>query len=239
MPRKSLVDVVADELLDQIVAGDLAVGDALPTEAELGEKFEVSRVTVREALRALSSRGIVRVMSGIGSVVAPLSQWQSLDAILRYTSARGDDGDVALQLIAVRRMFETEAASWAATRLVATDLTELASALALMEDAHARADVAAFVAADLRFHDIILRGAGNVFLAALFRPLASVLAERRAETSRVPEIQDHAIVEHRAVLQALRARDADGARRSMDHHMQQTLDDLRKYVLQKSGSRTG
>lgn len=231
MPRKSLVFVVADSLLDQIVDGDLDVGSALPSEAEIGATYDVSRVTVREALRILSTQGIIRVASGKGSVVNPLDEWQALAAILRYRSARGDDGDVATQLIAVRRMFETEAAAMAAARLTDGALADLAICVETMATASAAGDVDAFVVADLRFHDVILRGSGNVFLAALFEPLTRVLAERRAQTSRVPEIQQHAIAEHAAVLAALRDRDPVASRAAMDHHMQQTLDDLHTYVI--------
>ncbi len=235
MARKSLVSVVADALLDRIIDGDLDVGAPLPSEAEIGEAYDVSRVTVREALRVLTTQGIVRVTSGIGSVVNPLEDWQSLPAILRYRSARGDDGEVATQLIAVRRMFETEAAALAAAGLSESALDELADCVERMRRGHDESDVDAFVAADLRFHDVILRGSGNVFLSALFEPLTRVLAERRAQTSRVPEIQAHAIDEHTAVLQALRAKDPAGARTAMDHHMQQTLDDLRTFVLGARG----
>lgn len=231
MPRKSLVTEVADALLDRIIGGDLEAGSALPSEAEIGATYDVSRVTVREALRVLSTQGIVRVTSGIGSVVTPLDEWQSLPAILRYRSARGDDGEVATQLIAVRRMFETEAAALAAGRLSETALAELAECIDRMQAGHDAGDVEQFVAADLRFHDVILRGSGNVFLSALFEPLTRVLTERRAQTSRVPEIQRHAIAEHSAVLSALRAGEPAAARTAMDHHMQQTLDDLRQYVL--------
>lgn len=234
MPRKSLVLVVADALLDRIVSGDLDVGAPLPSEAEIGEAYDVSRVTVREALRVLTTQGIVRVTSGIGSVVTPLEDWQSLAAILRYRSARGNDGEVATQLIAVRRMFEAEAAALAAPRLNGAALDELASCVERMRGASGAGDVDAFVEADLRFHDLILRGSGNVFLAALFEPLTRVLAERRAQTSRVPEIQRHAIDEHAAVLAALREGDAVRARAAMEHHMQQTLQDLHTYVLAES-----
>lgn len=103
-----------------------------------------------------------------------------------------------------------------------------------MRGASGAGDVDAFVEADLRFHDLILRGSGNVFLAALFEPLTRVLAERRAQTSRVPEIQRHAIDEHAAVLAALREGDAVRARAAMEHHMQQTLQDLHTYVLAES-----
>lgn len=235
MARKSLVSEVADALLDRIVAGDLDVGAALPSEAEIGDTYDVSRVTVREALRILTTQGIIHVTSGIGSVVNPVERWQSLALILRYRSARGDDGDVAIQLIAVRRMFETEAAALAAERISDGALAELETCIDVMRAASAERDVDAFVTADLRFHDIILRSSGNVFLAALFEPLTRVLAERRAQTSRVPQIQTHAIAEHEGVLDALRGRDAVRARAAMDRHMQQTLDDLKTYVLDTAG----
>lgn len=231
MARKSLVSVVADALLERIISGELDAGAALPSESEIGETYEVSRVTVREALRVLTTQGIVRVTSGIGSVVTPLDQWQSLAAILRYRSARGDDGEVATQLITVRRMFETEAAALASNRLTDGALSELSDCVHAMRQASATSDLTAFVAADLRFHDIILQGSGNVFLSALFEPLTRVMTERRAQTSSVPEIQAHAIDEHAAVLRALRSREPERARAAMDHHMQQTLDDLHTYVL--------
>ncbi len=237
MVRKSLVSVVADALLDRIVAGDLAIGDALPSEAEIGESFDVSRVTVREALRTLVTQGVIRVTSGIGSVVTPLAEWQSLPAILRYRSAHGEDGEVALQLIAVRRMFETEAAALAAGRLTDAALAELDACVGTMREASARDDVATFVAADLRFHDVILRGSGNVFLTALFEPLTRVLTERREQTSRVPEIQRHAIERHDAIIRALRSGESAAARTAMDEHMQQTRDDLAEYVLGTGGTR--
>lgn len=231
MARKSLVSVVAEALMDGIISGHPEVGEALPSEAEIGETHEVSRVTVREALRALSTQGIIRVTSGIGSVVNPVDEWQSLSAMLRYRSAQDDDGEVATQLIAVRRMFESEATALAAERLSEAALAELAICLATMSEASSAGDVDGFVDADLRFHDVILRGCGNVFLKAMFEPLTRVLAERRTQTSRVPEIQQHAIAEHAAVLAGLQERDPLRARAAMEHHMQQTLDDLRTYVL--------
>lgn len=85
--------------------------------------------------------------------------------------------------------------------------------------------------ADLAFHDVILRASGNIFLRVMFEPLTRVLAERRAQTSRVPEIQAHAIDEHSSVLAALRTGEAETARRAMDRHMDQTMDGLRRYVL--------
>lgn len=231
MPRKPLASTVADAVLDAIVAREYASGDSLPSEAELGALHDVSRITVREAIKTLQAKGVVQIVNGKGSFVNPVDEWVSLDAVLRVTSAGGRDGDVALQLIEVRRMLETGAAALAAARRTEHDLEVLEAHLAEMRGSHTRNDVDAFVAADLGFHDVILRASGNVFLRVMFEPLTRVLAERRAQTSRIVEIQANAIEEHASVLAALRTGDPERARRAMDEHMDQTVDDLRHYVL--------
>lgn len=228
--RKSLVNTVADDLLDGIIAGRFEPGGALPTEAEIGAEFDVSRVTVREALRTLSARGIVRVVSGVGSRVAPVEEWRSVSDALRFRAAHGDDTLVAEQLISTRRVIECEAAALAAPLIDDAALGECAACVDEMVAAAAAGDVDRFVDADLRFHAGILGASGNLFLGVLLAPLTEVLAERRAQTSRVPEIQEHAIAEHRGIVDALRTRDPDAARAAMDHHLQQTLGDFRRYV---------
>ena len=231
MARKSLVSVVADDILDQIIRGSLAIDGGLPSEAELGGVHEVSRMTVREAMKTLQAMGVVRVVSGTGSFVNPVARWTSLDAVLRVAAVGTSDVDVAVQLVEVRRMFETGAAALAASRCTEDDLQSLASQLELMRLAHEGGDVDAFVRADLAFHDVILHASGNVILGVLFEPLTRVMAERRTETSSVVEIQAHALVQHQGVLTALRAGDPEASRKAMDSHMDQTLADLRNYVL--------
>jgi DNA-binding GntR family transcriptional regulator len=69
-----------------------------------------------------------------------------------------------------------------------------------------------------------------MFLTAVFQPLHRVLAARRAETSAVPEIQEHAILMHERVVTALETGNPRAARDAMDEHMTQTLDDLVKFI---------
>ncbi|MCC5782457.1 MULTISPECIES: FadR/GntR family transcriptional regulator [Kocuria] len=231
MARPSLVDQVADALLDRIVAGDLPPGSVVPGEIDLSAEHQVSRMTVREAVRTLGAQRILRVERGRGTFVNPVSQWASLDAVIRAVSEGQDDAAAAVQLIELRRFLETGACELAAGRLSAAELAGLARDADAMEDAHRAQDVAAFVRADLRFHERILQASGNVFIAVLFAPLHRVLEERRAQTSRVPEIQAHAIDEHRRIVAALGSADPVRARQAMDEHMQQTLADLKTYVL--------
>ncbi|MDJ0334442.1 MAG: FadR/GntR family transcriptional regulator [Rhodoglobus sp.] len=232
MARKSLVSVVSDAVLDQIVSGEIAVDAALPTEAELGQTYDVSRMTVREALKTLQAQNVVRVVPGRGTYVTPISQWTDLAPVLRMASHGASQGEASLQLVEVRRMIETGAAALAATRRTDADLALLDVHLDDMRRGNASNDLELFVAGDIAFHDVILRATGNVFVGVLFDPLARVMREKRQQTSAVPEIQQHAIAEHESVLLAIRSGDPERARLAMDSHMTQTSNDLRRYVLQ-------
>lgn len=232
MARKSLVDVVADELLDRIVAGEFPPGSGVPGELELSARHEVSRMTVREAMKTLVARRILRVERGRGTFVNPLNQWSSLEAVLRFASEGQDDAAVAIQLIELRRMLETGAAEIAAGRIADEELVGMDEQLARMRAAHEANDVDRFVAADLAFHDLILHASGNVFVAVLFEPLTRILASRRAQTSKVVQIQINALAEHANIMDAMRSHDAERARLAMDRHMEQTLNDLKTYVLE-------
>lgn len=232
MARKSLVDEVADELLDRIVAGEFPPGSGVPGELELSARHEVSRMTVREAMKTLVARRILRVERGRGTFVNPLNQWSSMEAVLRAASEGQDDAAVAVQLIELRRMLETGAAELAAARITDEEVDAMERHLSDMRAAHDANDVDRFVAADLAFHDVILHASGNVFVAVLFEPLTRILASRRTQTSQVVQIQLNAIAEHANIMEAMRSHDTERARLAMDRHMEQTLNDLLKYVLQ-------
>ncbi|GHG51466.1 GntR family transcriptional regulator [Sinomonas cellulolyticus] len=224
---------VADDLLERIIAGEFPPGSPVPGELDLAERHEVSRMTVREAVKTLTAQNIVRVERGRGTFVNPVSRWSSLHAVLRATNEGTDGGDSAVKLIELRRMLETGAAELAAPRISDGELAELRGTVGLMRQARAAADLKRFVEADLAFHDLVLRASGNPFVVVVLEPLSQVLAERRSETSAVPVIQDHAIEMHEAVCAALAGHDPQAARAAMDAHMQQTLDDLKAYVLRR------
>ncbi|PPF10276.1 GntR family transcriptional regulator [Rathayibacter rathayi] len=231
MVRASLVTTVADAVLDDIVAGVVPIGSELPSEAALAAQHDVSRVTMREALKRLQGLGVLDVRRGKRGVVAPTSAWTDLEPILRVTAFGADPGLTELQLIEVREMIESGAAALAAARCSAKDLAELERMLRRMRTAHEESDVGAFVEADIAFHDVILRATGNVFVGVVLAPLSRVMREKRAQTSAVDAIQAHAIQQHTRVLAALRSGDAEASRTAMSAHMRQTADDFRAHVL--------
>jgi len=229
--RQSLVSMVSDDLLNRIVSSEFPPGSTLPGEQELTLQHEVSRMTVREAVKTLEAQSVVRIERGRGTFVNPLNLWTSMEAVLRATSEGKNDAAASIQLIELRRMLETGAAELAAPRMSAEELGALREHLQAMRAAHQANDVGHFVEADLAFHDVILHASGNVFLAVLLDPLSRVLAARRTQTSRVVEIQAHAIEEHARIVEALESGDTEKARLAMDSHMTQTLNDLKTYIL--------
>ncbi|QHC65827.1 FCD domain-containing protein [Rathayibacter sp. VKM Ac-2759] len=231
MPRPSLVSTVADALLDDIVAGRIPVGSELPSEAELALAHDVSRATMREALGRLQGLNVIDARRGKRGAVNPVERWSDLEPILRATSSGVDSEAASLHLIEVREMIETGAAALAATRRSEADLERMAAELDRMRTAHDEGDLAGFVAADIAFHDVILAATGNVFVAAVFAPLAKVMRSKREQTSALVQIQENALIKHRAVLDAIRSGDAEASRAAMADHIAQTAEDLRRYVL--------
>lgn len=233
MPRPSLVSTVADALLDDIVAGRIPVGSELPSEADLALRHDVSRATMREALGRLQGLNVIDARRGKRGSVNPVERWSDLEPILRATASGVDSEEASLQLIEVREMIETGASALAAVRRTEADLDRLEEELGRMVSAHDRGDLAAFVAADIAFHDVILAATGNVFVAAVFAPLAKVMRAKREQTSALVRIQENAIEKHRAVLDAIRSGDADASRAAMADHIAQTAEDLRRWVLHR------
>jgi DNA-binding FadR family transcriptional regulator len=222
----------ADDLLELVLDGTFPPGSKLPSEAELAERFGVSRLTMREAIRSLAATRVISVSHGKSSVITSADQWSPLDP--RLLLARGGvSGDPLLlpkRLIEARRMVEISAAELAAERRTDEQIAQMAGFVERMQAAHDEGDVARFVEADLAFHATIFEAVDNVFVDALFEPLEQVVRRLRAETSAVPDIRVHAIAWHAAILDKLVEGDPAGARESMRDHLFQTEDDMNAYL---------
>ena len=238
----ALADQIAERLLQSIIDQEFAPGSSLPAEAELAERFGASRLTVREAIRALRTQSVVRIQRGRGTLVNSPEQWTSLTALVRVANgataagdATGATGQAAERLLEARRMIEVGAAQLAADRRDEADLARLAEHIDGMRRAAAAGDVERFVADDIAFHDVIMQASGNLFVPALFGTFGPLLIEARRQTSAVPEIRINAIGHHVEILAALTGHDPEAARSAMERHMDQTLRDLRTHVTRSRG----
>lgn len=219
-PGGSRTDRVIDSIKSMIARGELRAGDRLPVEKDLAERLAVSRGSLREGVRALATLGVLETRQGDGTYVTALDPSMLLRPLGFYADLQGTAQ--AAQLLAVRRVLETEAAGLAATRLDDAGLAELDAILGAVDAVVARGSVdpEEFIDADAAFHRAIASASGNPALAGLVDALVTrTLRGRlwRAITERDSVGIAHA--EHRAVLDALHAHDPERARIRMAAHL--------------------
>ncbi|WP_153396492.1 FadR/GntR family transcriptional regulator [Ornithinicoccus halotolerans] len=227
--RTALADTVVARLLESIREGRYPVDARLPRESELAEDARVSRLTLREAVRVLRDKGVLRVEQGRGTFVNPPEHWSVLDPSLLHArlDRPGALAQAARQLTEARSLVEVGGAGLAAQRRSAEDLAALWGTVDRMRQAHEGGDVAGFSAADVAFHDTLAAAAGNPFLTGLLQPVRALLEEVRVATSTTAAMRDRAIEKHTEILRAVVAGDGEAARARMSEHMadtQQALD---------------
>src|SRR5256885_15926542 len=183
--RRGLADQLVEHLVAAILRGDHAPDSQLPPEDKLAEAFKVSRLTVREAVKALRHKGVLRVEQGRGTFVNQPSRWSPLDPDLLMARASSTEGtqDLAVKLTEARRLVEVGVAGIAAERHTPRDVEELRRALERMRTTSDRDDVDGFTEADLEFHELVMAAAANPFITALFEPLVDLLFEVRRAAS--------------------------------------------------------
>jgi DNA-binding FadR family transcriptional regulator len=204
-----LASVVVEDLAELIIDGTFAEGDVLPTEPELCEEFGFSRTVVREGLKLLEERGLVKVEQGRGTRVQPREGWNLLDpTVLRLALAHDEDLELLDDLMAVRRVLEREMTRSAASRLTDEDFAQLERALEEMEASYD--DYDRFRKLDVAFHAIILRESGNEVGLTIIRVIhAHGGVTRPLSSPPAREGLDRTMREHRAIYDALLARDGD------------------------------
>ena len=209
---------LAEALRHQILSGELREGDRLPVEPELSTTYGVSRSTVREALRVLSSQYLVtttRGVSGGSFVVHPnVSQLSGmLEAGLGLLAM--SRGVSAADLLEARDLVEVPAAGLAAERADEEQLRELEETLLDPADG----DLDAMQDCNRRFHSLLVAAAGNPMLDMVARPLFGVLGKRFARGEAPGQFWDDVVHDHRAILTAVRARDPEAARAQARAHL--------------------
>lgn len=210
---------LAAALRAQILSGELRPGDRLPIEPDLSAHYGVSRSTVREALRVLSSQHLVTTTRGVvgGSFVAHPRPEQISEFLETGLSLMTMFENISVDhLLEVRDMLEVPAAGVAAVRHVPAQIEELQDTLF---------DPRTVQAGDLfprnrSFHDVLLRMTGNHLLGLVAQPVFRVLNERFLREAAPKRFWTRVDADHREILAAVRARDEAAAREAMHEHLQ-------------------
>jgi GntR family transcriptional repressor for pyruvate dehydrogenase complex len=201
---------LAERLREQILSGDLAPGDRLPGEAEIGEVHGVSRSTVREAIRLLEAQQLVVTTRGTtgGSFVSSHSPGRiqrelgtSLDLLV------GNDAITIEEILEARRLLEVPAVALAAERRTPEQIDEMRRCLDEGRSGNER------------FHQLLLAASGNPLLEVMTTPLFGVIRDRVSRDRASDEFWALVDAEHRALLDLIEAGDADGAAMAMGRHL--------------------
>lgn len=205
-PRRGLHGEVVHELGVRILRGELRPGDPLPIDLDASQAG-VSRTVVRETIKVLAAKGLVVSRPKTGTQVRERQFWNLLDPDVLAWRLEADPGDgFFVDVFEARRVIEPAVAAMAAARASKAQVAELETVFARMEET-AGTDPHEHLAADLRFHEIILEGCGNELLAQVGTTLRAVF---RASFERTSEAQQHTLELHAAVLEGVR--EGDGAR---------------------------
>jgi GntR family transcriptional regulator, transcriptional repressor for pyruvate dehydrogenase complex len=214
--RSPLVEQAIERLREQITSGVWPVGSRLPSEATLAAELGVGRSTIREAIRALASTGMVESRQGAGTFVRAAT---AADAGLRTRLRRA----ALLDVYEVRHALELQAARLAATRRDADDLANLQRALDRRQAALAVARDATFVEADLAFHHAVVDAAHNPILTELFASFTTALREAMFDLFDDRELQVDATPAHLDLAAAIRAGDPEAASAATSAHLDATI----------------
>lgn len=206
MLKTNLSDEAYRSLRDDILTGRIP-GDTLWSDREIAERMNLSRTPVREAIQRLASEGLVEVLPRRGTRVLPL---------------RSDD---VREIHQVAKALELEAALLLANR-PDRDLTALAAAIDDMDAALAREDRDAWVEADGRFHRIIVDSCGNKRLAELYHGQRALTDRARYFALYLRPLPIRSAEEHRAMLEAIEARDIARLLQLYHDHWSRTTEEL-------------
>ena len=221
-----------ETLGSRIVRGEYTAGTALSPEV-LEAEFGISKSVLREALRVLAAKGLVDSRQKRGTVIRPRSSWSLLDADLLRWQGRQPDAAFFANLAEVRGIVEPAGARLAAARRDHDDLAALHSALDRM--AEAGTDAAAVVEADLAFHRALLDAAHNELLSRMEVVIEAGLRARDAVVHSGENWPDSVPV-HRAILDAVEARDGAAAETAVQALLEQASVDVEGAANRRKGT---
>ena len=213
--RESVAEMVARRILDMVTSKSLKPGDQLPPERDLAEQLNVSRPSVREAIRGLSILGVVQSRQGGGAYITKLDGDALLGPIRFFLSL--DNMNIP-DLYDARSLVEGDVARRAAINM--NDIQIEALENILIQQEATLEDASEFRLSDFKFHEAIWIGSGNSFLKRIGESLNALGLEFRRRASEKPEVLAQSLQDHRVLFNALKARDPAAAALAAEKHMQ-------------------
>lgn len=213
--KSAVAEGIVDQLLSMIRERKLRSGDKLPPERELAVMMDVSRPSLREALRALSVMGVIELRHGSGIYVTALEPARLIEHLDFVFSL---DDSTYLQLFETRKALEPPICALAAQRITEEEMAQLEDCLS--RSRLGLTDYEAYLQADLDLHEIITKAANNPLLQRFMSSLRSLGKASRRRTATLPGIVEQTIQDHQNIIQALGKHQPEAAHLAMLIHLE-------------------
>jgi DNA-binding FadR family transcriptional regulator len=218
-------DNAVETIAGWILSARFAAGATLPVEQAIGEELGASRTTVREALKTLAAKGLVRVGPRTGTRVQPSDAWNLFDPqVVAWRLEAPLTPDLIDDLVEMRLLIEPEAAALAAGRAGAVDIAAIREAYESM--VRATEGEGSYIQADLDFHQAILRAAHNQFLSQLSSVVGAVLRLSFELSVTSMDSAKASLPDHAALLRAIGMADSGAARDCLVRIIRGSRDDM-------------
>jgi DNA-binding FadR family transcriptional regulator len=214
MTIKNVLGTTLDLLGAAIVGGHYPAGTGIPPEPLLGEELGVSRTVVREAIKSLAAKGLVSTGPKVGTRVLPEDHWNWFDPdVVAWQAKAGLTREFLRDLQELRRVVEPAAVRLAAERATPADIAGIEAAYAGMKKAVEEGGD--YVTYDLRFHQGLLRACHNRMVVQMSKALGALLRTSFEISTTRKDGPRNSLPLHRAVLDAVIARDCAAAERAI------------------------
>ncbi len=217
--RLSLVEQVVIQIEHLIESGHWQIGDHLPAEMQLMQEFDVSRNTLREAIRALVHAGLLETKQGSGTIVKSSSAFG-------VALHRQVEKSSVMETLEVRLALEREAAQLAATRRDDFDLEAMTESIQLCKAASEKGDVQEFLQADIVFHKAMVKASHNQMLERLYEHITEPLQSSIEEVMIAGDYFNYSEEIHYELLEAIKDQDVQAA----ISYVNQYINDFRKKI---------
>ena len=212
--RRRLYEDIVGQIQEFIREGILKPGDRLPSERELAERLQVSRSSLREAIRALELKGLVVSRPGAGTFIST----ESLDSLISIIAASlAQAADYLHDVFEVRRLLEPQIAAMAAERANHEDIQRMDEALREQEGQIARGETG--VEGDTAFHFAMAQATQNHALTKVVSTIADILRQSRDQSLQTPGRPQRSLASHRHILDMIEGSNVEGARSAMQYHI--------------------
>jgi GntR family transcriptional repressor for pyruvate dehydrogenase complex len=221
--RQKVYEAVAEQI-ERLILKKLKPGDKLPSERELAELLQVSRSSIRDAIRSMELMGLVEPRQGAGTIVC---ERPADSAVNPFADALKRRQELVSELLDFRKMLEPPLAARAATHASPDEILEMEEILQRQEAKLALGESA--MEEDAEFHYNVALASGNSVVLKVLDLLMDLLRDTRQRSLQVPGRQQKSLAGHRRILAAIKRRDGEAAKSAMRRH----IEDVEEIVLNK------